>query len=72
LVTFMETGRMEPDLEGYLAAVEAVDRQALRNVLNQSVPVNAVMALNFLDSAMGQLASLHQLVKVIAQPATVA
>jgi predicted dienelactone hydrolase len=71
LVTFTETGRVEPDLEGYLRLLKPADRQALRTVLNQSVPVDAVMASNFLDSAIGQ-STLQQLVKVIAQPAAVA
>jgi predicted dienelactone hydrolase len=62
---------VEPDLEGYLRLLKPTDRQALRTVLNQSVPVDAVMTSNFLDSAIGQ-STLQQLVKVIAQPADVA
>ena len=71
LVTFTETGRIEPDLEGYLRLLKPADRHALRTVLNQSVPVDAVMASNFLDTAIGE-SSLQQLVKVIDQPADVA
>ena len=71
LVTFTETGRVEPDLEGYLRLLKPADRQALRTVLTQTVPVDAVMASNFLDTAFGE-SSLQQLVKVIAQPPDVA
>lgn len=55
LVTFTETGRVEPDLEGYLRLLKLADRQALRTVLNQSVPVDAVMT----DVAPGPIYGVH-------------
>ena len=47
------------------------ERQALRKALNQSVPVNAVMASNYLSTALGRR-TIQQLVKLINQPTDVA
>ncbi len=47
------------------------EKQALRKALNQSAPVNAVMASNYLSTAVGKR-TLQQLVKLINQPTDVA
>lgn len=71
LVTFTETGTVNQDLRSYLKLLDPPARQALRTVLNQKVPVNAVMASNFLSTALGERA-LEQVVKVIDQPPAIA
>jgi predicted dienelactone hydrolase len=71
LVTFTETGTVNQDLRSYLQLLNPPSRVALRTALNQRVPVNAVMASNFLSTPLGQR-SLQQLVKVIDQPAAIA
>ena len=47
------------------------EQQALRKALNQSAPVNAVMASNYLSTALGRR-TIQQLVKLINQPTDVA
>ena len=47
------------------------EKQALRRALNQSAPVNAVMASNYLSTALGKR-TVQQLVKLINQPTDVA
>ena len=47
------------------------EQQALRKALNQSAPVNAVMASNYLSTPLGRR-TLQQLVKLINQPTDVA
>ena len=47
------------------------EQQALRKALNQSAPVSAVMASNYLSTALGKR-TLQQLVKLINQPTEVA
>ena len=47
------------------------EKQALRKALNQSAPVNAVMASNYLSTALGRR-TVQQLVKLINQPTDVA
>ncbi len=47
------------------------EKQALRKALNQSAPVNAVMASNYLSTAVGKR-TVQQLVKLINQPSDVA
>ena len=47
------------------------EQQALRKALNQSAPVNAVMASNYLSTALGRR-TIQQLVKLILQPTDVA
>ena len=47
------------------------DKQALRKALNQSAPANAVMASNYLSTALGKR-TVQQLVKLINQPTDVA
>ena len=47
------------------------EREALRKALNQSVPVNSVMASNYLSTALGRR-TIQQLVKLINQPTDVA
>ncbi len=71
LVTFTETGTVNEDLRSYLKLLDPPARQALRTVLNQTVPVTAVMASNFLSTALGERA-LEQVVKVIDQPPSIA
>ena len=71
LVTFTETGVVNRDLRSYLQMLRPPERKALRMVLNQRVPVDAVMAANFLSTPLGER-SLQQLVKVIDQPPSIA
>lgn len=71
LVTFTETGVVNRDLRSYLQMLRPPERKALRTVLNQRVPVDAVMAANFLSTPLGER-SLQQLVKVIDQPPSIA
>ena len=47
------------------------EQQALRKALNQSAPVNAVMASNYLSTPLGRR-TIQQLVKLINQPTDVA
>ena len=47
------------------------EKQALRKALKQSAPVNAVMASNYLSTALGKR-TVQQLVKLIDQPTDVA
>ena len=53
LVTFTETGVVNHDLRSYLQMLRPPERKALRTVLNQRVPVDAVMAANFLSTPLG-------------------
>ena len=71
LVTFTETGRVNPDLQSYFNLLKPQQQQSLRNLLNQSVPVTDVMASNFLSTPLGKR-SLQQLVKVLTQPPEIA
>ncbi|MFU8884201.1 MAG: alpha/beta hydrolase [Cyanobacteriota bacterium] len=64
LVRFARDGVVEPQLRWYLNRLSPADRQALRNALNQSVPVSAVMVANALSTDLGQH-TLQQLVKVL-------
>ncbi len=67
LVAFTETGTVKEDLRSYLKLLDPPARQSLRTALQQRVPVNAVMASNFLSTALGERV-LEQVVKVIDQP----
>ena len=71
LVTFTETGTVNEDLRSYLKLLDSPARQSLRTALQQRVPVNAVMASNFLSTALGERV-LEQVVKVIDQPPAIA
>ena len=71
LVTFTETGTVNEDLRSYLKLLDPPARQSLRTALQQRVPVNAVMASNFLSTALGERV-LEQVVKVIDQPPAIA
>lgn len=71
LAKFSNDGTVSPDLSAYFRLLDPSARTALRTALNQSVPVNEVMASNFLSTPLGK-SSLQQLVKVLDQPASVA
>ena len=47
------------------------EQQSLRKALNQTTPVSAVMASNYLSTALGRI-TIQQLVKLINQPTEVA
>lgn len=58
-------------LADVLRLLKPSEQRALRKALNQSAPVNAVMASNFLSTALGRR-TVQQLGKLINQPADVA
>ena len=58
-------------LSDVLRLFKPSEKQALRKALNQSAPVNAVMASNYLSTAVGKR-TVQQLVKLINQPTDVA
>ena len=60
-----------PKLREVLRLLKPSERTSLRAALNQSAPVNAVMASNYLGTALGRR-TVQQLAKVINQPANVA
>ena len=59
------------ELADALRVFKPSEQQDLRKVLNQSAPVNAVMASNYLSTALGRR-TVQQLVKLINQPPDVA
>ena len=59
------------ELADALRLLKPSQRQSLRLVLNQSAPVNGVMASNYLGTAIGKR-TVQQLAKLINQPADVA
>ena len=60
-----------PELREALRLLKPSEQKALRGALNQSAPVNAVMASNYLGTALGQR-TIQQLAKLINQPSKVA
>ena len=71
LVSFAAGDPPGAQLADALRLLKPSQRQSLRLVLNQSAPVNPVMASNYLGTAIGKR-TVQQLSKLINQPADVA
>jgi predicted dienelactone hydrolase len=71
LADYAAGGSPRTALADVLRLFKPSEKQALRKALNQSAPVNAVMASNILSTAVGKR-TIQQLVKLINQPTDVA
>ena len=71
LANYAAGGLPATELADVLRLFKPSEKLALRKALKQSVPVNAVMASNYLSTAVGKR-TIQQLVKLINQPTDVA
>ena len=71
LASFAAGNAPGAELADALRLFKPSEQQDLRKVLNQSAPVNAVMASNYLSTALGRR-TVQQLVKLLNQPPDVA